>query len=1768
MITHQRSGRLGGESSTPVLHAAATMAVLIVIALGGAALRLVGMDWDEGQHLHPDERFLSMVTGAISPVDSWAQYFDTQRSPLNPNNVGYGFFVYGNFPITLVRYVTEWTDSADYYSNYLVGRSLSAAADILVIVLVFLIGRQLFDRRIGLLGALLYAAAALPIQLSHFFTVDTFTNLFVAAAFWFAARALTAHHWPDYILFGIALGLAMASKVSVFPFALILIAALGLRVWLSQPVNDAQPAGSRPQVAGQWWLTPPVRQAVLGLILAGAITVLVFRIGQPYAFLPSHSDVAIEPDALGPVMTAVSRLGDPVGLRPNPAWLEQMAEVRRQVSGYSDIPPNHQWGRRLPLIFPWVNMVRVGMGWPLGLWCWLALAWAVWEIARGHRLAERLILPVLWILTFFIWQGIGWVKTMRYFLPVYPFLTLLGGWALVTLWDRVASLLASRPAVRTRWPLAVVGGLATVIVVGAAGWGFAVSRIYTRPVTRVAASDWMLTNIASDLTLTLDTPNGQQTVQVGLRNSWLPPSQVDNDPTRPPAYYTYLAGGLPQPYEIRVPVDGVLSGLRLTHVIDPASETRLRTLRVALSSTSDFSGALAEDTISATFAAEEDPRGQSYQLDLPPVSLEAGKLYYLVFQPDASGPLVISGSAVATEGAWDDPLPVPTPPFIIWDAQYHGYELEMSWEDTADKRERMKYILDRADYLVISSNRFYASLSRNPERFPLSIAYYQALFSGELGFRLVGDFTSRPNLGPISFFDDTAEEAWTVYDHPRVLIFRKTAAYDAARVAAILDAVDVDSAVRAIARDARGRPVRVLPPRQTGSTDLDLLTSAGAAPAADPPPGLYRAVQPLAVLIWYVVITGLGWIGFVLWFSLIPGLPDRGYGLGRIFGWLSVTWLTWMLASLRAVPWSTGGAWMSVLALAGLAAVLGWPRRTELVAWLRQQRRHVLLVEGLFLSLFLIFLLIRWGNPDLWHPAYGGEKPMDLSYFNAVLRSASFPPFDPWFAGGFINYYYFGFVIAALPVRLLGMPSTLAYNLILPTLFAVAGTAAFSAAYNLLAPHRETASPPAAQPPTLWSILRAWPRVSATEVLEAMTGVFAMPSENRMIWQARLAGIAAMLLAVGLGNLDQIRTLLWGLAELGAGEPAYATRLLPAARDLWRGLTLTVTQNQLPPVGLGEWYWNATRVIPVPLNAQGVPLEVGPITEFPFFTFLYADLHAHLLALPITLLALSWGISQARAAAQAQAALRLPRVGGFVNMLVGALVIGALRPTNTWDWLTYLALGSALLMIAHAVRRSDHPALIGAGTGAALAIAAASGALSIGSAALSDASTGAAGSEIFLAAVAALIGFGIGFAAGLLLARGRAQSLPGEPSAPPLVRSWVTLLGAITQIALLAGLTMLLYLPFILNYRLGYSTVIPWTGSTTPLWAYLDILGLFLFVICSWMAVESANWWMARAQSASPRQRVLAALLLLALVAVFSSLAASRYPVAAVALPLILWSLALFIRRDQTVEKRVVLTMLIVALALTLIVEVFVLQGDISRMNTVFKFYLQVWVLLAVTAGAALGWLWPAVQQARRRIRLPWLTAAGMLVFLAALYPIMATRAKVQDRWAPAAPKTLDGMAYMLFAERYENGVTFSLAPDYHMLRWLQEHITGAPITLEAQTVEYQWGSRVAVYTGLPTVLGWNWHQRQQRPPQSEEIWERAADIQEAYNTTDIAYARQILDRYQVELIIVGDLERAYYNAEGLGKFAHMAQEGSLILLYDREGTQVYRVVRGEVSSW
>jgi uncharacterized membrane protein len=276
----------------------------------------------------------------------------------------------------------------------------------------------------------------------------------------------------------------------------------------------------------------------------------------------------------------------------------------------------------------------------------------------------------------------------------------------------------------------------------------------------------------------------------------------------------------------------------------------------------------------------------------------------------------------------------------------------------------------------------------------------------------------------------------------------------------------------------------------------------------------------------------------------------------------------------------------------------------------------------------------------------------------------------------------------------------------------------------------------------------------------------------------------------------------------------------------------------------------------------------------------------------------------------------------------------------------------------------------------------------------------------------------------------------------------------------------------------------------------------------------------------------------------------------------------------------------------------------------VFKFYLQAWLMWGVAAAVALAWLVPWLRQglgsraqpagggegtreqgitptngemaespvgdaatdgsAATGWRRVWLAILAALLLFAALYPPLATSAKIRDRFDPGLGPGLDGWEYMETAtywdpvgEQYSHpgGVQYDLKWDLEAIRWLLDNVVGSPVILEGHAPEYRWGGRYSINTGLPTVLGWNWHQRQQRAAaDQDEVWARATEIALVYDAPGIMTIEPILEKYNVRYIVVGPLERAYYQEEGLNKFEWMVQEGTLRVAFSNEMVTIYEV--------
>jgi len=295
------------------------------------------------------------------------------------------------------------------------------------------------------------------------------------------------------------------------------------------------------------------------------------------------------------------------------------------------------------------------------------------------------------------------------------------------------------------------------------------------------------------------------------------------------------------------------------------------------------------------------------------------------------------------------------------------------------------------------------------------------------------------------------------------------------------------------------------------------------------------------------------------------------------------------------------------------------------------------------------------------------------------------------------------------------------------------------------------------------------------------------------------------------------------------------------------------------------------------------------------------------------------------------------------------------------------------------------------------------------------------------------------------------------------------------------------------------------------------------------------------------------------------------YQVAFIAVPMILWIIPLFFRPDQSIQMQYLLVMAGLALSMTLGVEIIVIGGDIGRQNTVFKFYMQVWMLFSVVGGVAFAVLVEHSDYWIGRLRALWYVPVVILFTVAAMFPLMSTRGRAVDRMAPDTPITLNGMDYMQYSEHYETnaftqeGEMIDLNHDYKIIRWLQENVEGTPVIMEGRRFpsEYQWNGRIAINTGLPSVLGWSFHQRQQRTfdPLPKLVDQRAANITAFYTSGNVGEAVDIIWHYDVRYIIVSEMERVHASPEGLIKFEQMVQLGLLEIVYEDAPAVIYQVV-------
>jgi len=839
----------------------------------------------------------------------------------------------------------------------------------------------------------------------------------------------------------------------------------------------------------------------------------------------------------------------------------------------------------------------------------------------------------------------------------------------------------------------------------------------------------------------------------------------------------------------------------------------------------------------------------------------------------------------------------------------------------------------------------------------------------------------------------------------------------------------------------------------------------------------------IQILIWWLIMQGLGWLALPTAMRIFRWLPDRGFSFSKALGLLLISYFTWIGASTGLVNNDMGGILFAILLLAGISAWFYFRNKGSILpdirTFLREKWKLVLTVEVLFTLALVGWAVLRAFAPYKIEPT-GGEKFMEIAFQNAVLRSESFPPLDPWLSDFAISYYYFGYVMMALLTRLSGAVAGVGFDLYDALLFTLTLVGSFGVVYNL---------------------------VAFTLKAHHKEGDTALPAGPPLA-----AGILGGVLVTIMGNLE------------GVLEALHARGVLPDSFWNWidiPGLAQAPVINSWYPESVFLWWWRASRVL-ADKDFISQNMGVQPIDEFPLFSFLLGDNHPHVLALPFVLLAIGLAFNlllrqmgMERSIADEGAEPGSASRGQWWNpvafcldndwllFVFSAIILGALGFLNTWDLPIYLgvivlAYGLGSVLVKGRVERET----------------------------------------IWRSVILALgLGFLSVFLYGFFYLSFSSQASGVLPYVFPPTR--------LPQYLVMFGSFIFLVTCFLFTYLLKCGQVHnSWAKSAFTWWGriLLICIGLYLVIMLLIALVLYLHQLMPGSTLGATIQSVLGAMTL-GEAYTASVVARLRDPwllLLLSALLALVMANVVGLLHGRTLSEEAksaattplskigsdtfVLILIFTGLALTLIVEFIYLRDSFGvRMNTVFKFYYQAWVMLGCASAYGIWWLLDQLERPASR----WLFSLGAILFigLGLVYPVMAIPSRAADFKGPA---NLDG----------SSSIARNNPDDWAAIQWLDANAEqgvpdgSVPVILEAPSVSptggsYTYEGRVSAFTGFPAVLGWAVHESQWRGNYDEQA-RREPDIATIYTTSDGQTALDLLHKWNVSYVILGSPEMSY----------------------------------------
>ena len=743
-------------------------------------------------------------------------------------------------------------------------------------------------------------------------------------------------------------------------------------------------------------------------------------------------------------------------------------------------------------------------------------------------------------------------------------------------------------------------------------------------------------------------------------------------------------------------------------------------------------------------------------------------------------------------------------------------------------------------------------------------------------------------------------------------------------------------------------------------------------------------------LTWWVMLEIIGLAATPIMFLLARRLPGRGYALGKILGILLLGYIVWLTGILHLMAFSWGSTFVALLLIAAVSLWL--LRRDEgslLAEWrdfFHAQRTFIIVTEVVFALAFFAWAFYRAHDPQVINT----EKYMDFGIVNAILNSDYFPPHDQWLSGFNINYYYFGYLITAALTKLSGVTPNITFNLANALYFALGVLGSFGILWELVALRRRAAGQ-----------LAAAGRQSLAPYI--------------------VGGIGALLIMCG-GNLYTAQ-VLWNAQfnPQGAG-------VAQAWDKIWN-------QQMYGNVG-----WDSSRIVHDSLN--GVPSTVDTINEFPAFSYMLADLHPHVMALPLTMLALFLALILLVSGYGAKSILS-GDIHARSTLVVLVITIGGLFMANTWDFPTYLLI-AVLAMLVNSRRLAKGalrlvvaaaPPLAPPVTGEGIVAPPVTG-----GGMMAASPTGGGVLAAPLAPVAPAIATrpvatskgmvtdapseDVGLASipdqeidapaisdeekpQVVEDDGGADLEAEEESAPTLwerlnANSWVSWL---IQSATVAILSLLLYLPYLLTYKAPFGSGLPSAVTNDPtlggivklpiistilnyiapnVWdkswsGFAIIFGISLYATVIFLIAQA--WKAYRVNAVKVGAYVVVGVVVVSLLLAVLL----KFPLLVLLPPMIALAVYALVRLPRLSDADTMVTLIIgLGAVIALGTEMFFLRDVFdNRQNTLFKFYFQLWLIWNLAAVYAVWWgLSRALGWLRERrdeVRIPAISAAAFV---------------------------------------------------------------------------------------------------------------------------------------------------------------------------------------------